>query len=366
MRTHYRFMPLILILIAMTAAWCAGETLRIVDYNITSSGGTPRSGLDTILQGIGNESTAGNAQPLDLIAMEEVQNQTTTGGAVATLLNNIYGAGTYSHGALNGDTTGAGTQGVVYNTHTLQLLGESAIGVTSSAGQARQTLRYEFHPIGAVASNVFYIYVSHWKASDDTADANRRAVEAAAIRTDADALGAGAHILYTGDFNVYRSSEPSITDMLAPGNGHANDPVNKIGSWHNNASFISVDTQAPAVSPPSGLTGGGLDDRFDFQLVSDAVMSSADGGLTYDPGTYHTFANNGSVGLNGNINDSSNTSFPTLPNRTNVLNLLTTVSDHLPVVADYNVVVPEPAICAQLLLIAICFRRRRRTSMIRS
>ena len=61
-------------------------------------------------------------------------------------------------------------------------------------------------------------------------------------------------------------------------------------------------------------------------------------GLEYVAGSYHTFGNNGSVAINGNINDPSNTALAGLVNRTTVLNLLTTVTDHLPVVADYFIV----------------------------
>ena len=61
-------------------------------------------------------------------------------------------------------------------------------------------------------------------------------------------------------------------------------------------------------------------------------MSGANG-LEYVPlRLYHTFANNGSVAVNGNINDPSNTAIPTLANRLTLLSDLTTVTDHLPVV----------------------------------
>src|SRR5262249_17432531 len=148
-----------------------------------------------------------------------------------------------------------------------------------------------------------------------------------------DALGQGANILYVGDYNCQSSSEGFFQTLIGTGNGQAFDPLNRLGTWHNNGSFLSILTQAPAVSPPSGLTGGGLDDRFDFQLVTGELTDGT--GLEYRPGTYHTFGNNGSTPLNGNINDPSSTALPGLSNRTTVLNLLTTVTDHLPAVADY-------------------------------
>src|SRR5262249_30647674 len=157
----------------------------------------------------------------------------------------------------------------------------------------------------------------------DSASEARRLVEATAIRADADALGQGANIIYAGDFNIYRSSDSSFQKLLSAGNGQAFDPVNRIGSWHENDTFRDVFTQAPANSPPGGLTGGGLDDRFDWQLSTAELQDGV--GLDIVPGTYHTFGINGSVHVNGNVNDSTNTALAGLSNRTTILNLLTTV-----------------------------------------
>lgn len=310
------------------------NNLRMVSYNIATADGTPRTGLDTILAAIGSEVVGGISKQLDLIALQEVQSQATTTAAVASLMNSLYGAGIYATGTLNGATTGSGTQGVVYNTRTLQLIGEKLIGTTSSTGQPRQTIRHQFVPVGGDALSQFYVYNSHWKSADDAESRNRRLIEAQTIRADADALGNGVNIIYVGDFNTYRSSETSFQEMISAGNGQAVDPINRLGSWSNNSSFRDILTQAPSNSPPAGFTSGGLDDRFDFQLNSGELTDGV--GLEYRSGSYRTFGNNGSVALNGSINDASSTALAGLANRTTVLNLLTTVADHLPVVADYT------------------------------
>ena len=253
---------------------------------------------------------------------------------VANLLNSLYGAAVYAYGTLNGASSGAGTQGVVYNTQTLQLLDEATVGTASLSGAPRQTLRHHFQPIGGGPNTDFYLYNSHWKAADDAEGRNRRWIEAQAIRDDADLLANGTSILYVGDFNLYDSNELAFQEIIGAGNGQAFDPINRLGNWSNQASFVDVFTQAPSNSPPPGLTSGGLDDRFDFQLISGELTDGF--GIEYRGGSYHTFGNNGSVSMNGSINDSSNNALPGLSNRLTVLNLLTTVSDHLPVVADYT------------------------------
>ncbi|MFL5329957.1 MAG: hypothetical protein ACJ8C4_13715 [Gemmataceae bacterium] len=330
---------------------------RIADYNIASSGGTgaPRAGLDTILQGIGNEPLNSQTEAIDLLTLEEVKSQATTTADVVALMNSLYGAGMYSGSnvagtnpgevVVDGTSTGAGTQGVVYNAQKLQLLSQKAIGTTSAAGIQRQPMRYVFHPIGYPSAADFCVYVSHTKASQGTTEEGQRQLEAQVLRADADTVGY-TNIIYTGDFNTYTSSEPFFTNvggsagtkaMYTAGNGQAIDPINRPGTWHNGSSFNDIFTQAPSNSPPAGFTSGGLDDRFDFELITAGLNDGI--GLDYVTNTYHTFAINGSIPYTGNasVNDPSNTALPTLANRTQIFDLLTTVTDHLPVVADYRI-----------------------------
>lgn len=332
----------------------AHAQIRIVSYNIASSSGngTPRTGLDTILQAIGTEQRGGVSTPIGVLLLQESLSAQTTAATVASQLNTIYGAGRYATGTLNGGTTGSGTQSIVFNTQVVQLLNETTVGATSANGLARQELRYRLRPVGAGSDGDFFVYNGHWKSADDSASQARRNVEAQAIRADVDGLGQGVQAIFTGDFNLYTSGETAYQTMLSAGAGQAFDPINRPGSWHSNAAFQDIFTQAPSANPPSGLTGGGLDDRFDFQLFTNELTDGA--GLEYVSGTYGTFGVNGSVAVNGSINDASNTALAGLSNRQQVLNLLTTVSDHLPVVADYRYVsvtaAPEPGAMGLVLL----------------
>jgi subtilisin-like proprotein convertase family protein/endonuclease/exonuclease/phosphatase family metal-dependent hydrolase len=320
------------------------DHLRIVTYNIRASTSPPGTGIGTLVAAIGAESYGGHVDQVDLLALQEVDTQSTTSASIAASLNAIYGSGTYATGTVNGGSTGSGTSGVVYNTSALMLLEERAIGTATVSGGPRQTLRYKFQPVNSPGSSVFYVYVAHLKSSDTSGDADRRNDQALQIRADADALPQGTSIFYVGDFNLYRSSEAAYQTLLAAGNGQAFDPLARPGDWHSNSAFLDTFTQAPLANAPAGFVGGGLDDRFDFQLVSGAVLSG--GTLQYRSGSYRAFGNNGSVPKNGSINDARNTALAGLPNRLEVLGLLTTVSDHLPVVADYayQVVAATPSI----------------------
>lgn len=307
----------------------------MVDYN---TAGDARPDLGTILAAIGAESVNGIAKAPDVFALQEQDSSSSTTQQIVNVLNSIYGAGTYARATLDGGTTGAGRPGMIYNTKTVQLIDQTTASTTGSSGAARQTMRYQIRPLGYDSAADIYVYSSHYKSSDGSTEAARRNVEAQQVRANADALGAGKNIIYAGDFNIYRSSEPMWATLTAAGNGQAFDPVNRVGSWHDSASFLDVHTQAPATS--GSLVTGGVDDRFDWQMITSALRDNE--GLSYIAGSYHAFGNTGTHQLNGAITTGSAAVLAarlpgyTTAQATAVLNALTTASDHLPVVADYQ------------------------------
>jgi hypothetical protein len=80
-----------------------------------------------------------------------------------------------------------------------------------------------------------------------------------------------------------------------------------------------------------------MDDRFDFQLITEEFDDGE--GLSLIDGSYHAFGNNGTT-YDKAINNASNTvTFPGVTSHTKsqILNALATVTDHIPVVVDYQV-----------------------------
>ncbi len=314
----------------------APAQLRIVTYN-TANGtfpsgndASPRAGMDNVLQAIGDEVTNGITRPIDALIFQEHDDPSTTTQEFVNLLNGIYGAGTYAHSTIITlpNFTLNIRQTMVYNTNTLSLIHEKAFGTTGSSAAARQTARFQLRPVGYDATADFYVYNSHYKAGSTSSDQSRRAFEANTIRNDSDALGQGINAIYAGDFNMRSSSETAYQTLLGAGNGQAFDPINAPGTWNNNSSFASIHTQSPH-DGSDGLITGGIDDRFDFQLVTGELLDNE--GLSYIPGSYHTFGNNGTT-FNRAVNSSNNT----YPLANSILDDLAHVSDHLPVVADYQ------------------------------
>jgi endonuclease/exonuclease/phosphatase family metal-dependent hydrolase len=335
--------------------------LRVVTYNIEADINgitTPRTGMSSVLKGIGDENVNGIQRPLDILALEETTSNVTTVDPIVSQLNALYGSGVYARSSYQATQSGSNSSGngpnaIVYNTQTLQLLSSTGVGTPlgSSNGEYRQVVRYQFQPAGGSAASSFYVYVSHAKAGTTSADFTARNGEAQIIRADEATLPANSRVIYTGDFNTTGSTDASYMTLAASGQGQSFDPINSPGSWDTNSAFQSI------------LTESATDLRFrdDLQLVTQNVLNDPSG-LSYALGSYHTFGVNGSTAIHGSVNSTGNTALAGLGSteQSAVLNALTTASDHLPVVADYSVPAPEPVAAFSPCLLAFLLCRRRR------
>lgn len=320
---------------------------------------------------MGNEILAGDAQPIDIMTLEETTSNATTVAPIVTDLNNDYGAGTYAMSTYQatqdgGNDDGNGPNALVYNTKTVSLLASVGVGTPTGSGNGeyRQVVRYEFEPVGT--TSVFYIYVSHMKSGTTSSDATDRGKEATIIRNDEATLPANSSVIYMGDLNS-APPEAEFTNFTAAGQGQAFDPY----SFSTSAQYYSDSTTD-------------LEFRDDYQLMTSNVLNDT-GAINYVSGTLNNLGNNGTTADKGNVDSPSSTGgsntalnymvampntpgYPpygtgNFPTQSQVLSALTTASDHLPDLADYTFVsVPEPT-CLALLASgasALLIRRRPR------
>jgi endonuclease/exonuclease/phosphatase family metal-dependent hydrolase len=340
--------------LAFVCSSASAQTLRIVAYNIeadTDGVTTPRSGLYTVLEAIGQQSVNNIARPIDILALEETTSNTATIAPIVTALNSYYGAGTYAlvnyQGTQQGSNDdGNGPNALIYNTTTVSLVlqnGAQAVGVpgtpSSSGGALRQVIRYEFQAVGGPAAANFYVYVSHMKSSSSGSDATDQAdrnTEAGLITTDIAKLPAGSSVLSMGDFNMDGSSEAAYQTLTT--NGPLVDPLNV--PQNNSETWDSATYQAILTESDTKI-----EYRDDIQFATQNVYSGSSAtGLHYVPGSLHAFANNGSTKFETSVNLASNTSLNTNFSgpitASAALSALTTASDHLPIVADYVIATP--------------------------
>ena len=221
----------------------------------------------------------------------------TTLQYIVNQLNAIYGPGTYAYDTTgdptDGNSTGNGPGGLIYNTHTVVYLGATVIGDASSSGSgALQSV------IRSSRSMQARLPSSIWTSATPSRARRPRMPTAATSRlenlADAAALGPNADIIYSGDYNTTSSTEAGYKTMVAAGTGQAIDTVNTANNWTATAAFRGLFTESAT----------NLEFRDDYQFVTGPMLNQ--NGLQLVPGTYTQFGNNGSTGVGSAVNLGSN------------------------------------------------------------
>ena len=372
---HWLIAAAILAALANAAdAW--GRTLRIVSYNIdcwdqgsdNNITGSTHS-LVTVIQGIALHHLGTNAQRVDVITCEELNS--TTLPSFVSQLSAVYGRGNYAYDTTADPTIGGGTDGIIYNVHTIQVISARALPTGQSVlllanhtyasahspgggvdGVARAPMVYQLRPVGYDATADVYLYVSHARSTSDDAVGDARYAEAQAVRSDAKYnLPAGAHILYAGDWNLFNGSGENAYKCLT--GQTTSDGIN----WSDTSSIWANTNQTQAydpmskTSPPTTVTWGNvsgdnasylygdstasLTSRIDIQLPNALMFAAynAQGGVQLAPDTadpydslnfpaaqypyaFEIFGNNGSTPYYGAATSASNHSLNDLATTT--------------------------------------------------
>ncbi len=138
------------------------------------------------------------------------------------------------------------------------------------------------------------------------------------------------NVLIMGDFNMYGASESGyrlLTQTYSNPYARFMDPVANhggVGEWNNNILFAQFHTQSTHSTSSECFVDGGLDDRFDFILMSDEIAFSYNH-LRYVNNSYNAVGNDGHH-FNMSVDQGYNSSVPAA-----VAEALFDASDHLPV-----------------------------------
>lgn len=140
-----------------------------------------------------------------------------------------------------------------------------------------------------------YAFVTHLKSSSGGSNQQIRLEMIEVLTRHLKYIEEKAFVLFAGDFNLYSSDEPAYQELLNPENSVIFvDPLNSLGDWHQNEDFSFLHTQATRLSNVGFQTGasGGMDDRFDFILLSENLMDN-NPNLRYVENSYAAYGNNG-------------------------------------------------------------------------
>ncbi len=176
------------------------------------------------------------------------------------------------------------------------------------------------------------VFVCHLKASDGVENENLRLQMVndlvSYLNDPINNFDDNSFVMLAGDFNVYSSDELAFQKLINTTNTITfADPANRIGNWHTNISYLDVFTQSTRTSSELGGSTGGFDDRFDFIMTSENMLSNSE--LYYVSDSYQAFGNNNNSSCFNQEINSSSCSGSEFSN--DIRNALYNFSDHLPV-----------------------------------
>src|SRR5690554_397397 len=321
---------LLALLLLVSCYGFSQETINTMFYNIFRFPSSPPANRELILREILDEY-----QP-DLFIVCELETETGADLILNTSLANQSDAFERAMFYSNTSSSTDFLQNMVFfNTQKL-ILEMQQIHQTAYRDINQYTFRLNTDQ-SATTPIYIEVFVAHLKSSTGTANQQARL---AMVETFTDALEnvitPDAHVLFAGDFNFYTASEPGYQKILSTDNAIVMvDPINAPGSWQDNNNFKHIHTQSTRVSN-SGFGGGsgagasgGMDDRFDFIMMSENFNTSTD--LYYVEDTYKAYGNNGNC-LNKSINDQDCIGDFSFELRDN----LYWMSDHTPVVMQFE------------------------------
>jgi hypothetical protein len=291
------------------------DTAIVMYYNVLNYPGTTGSRVQYFRQ-------INQYVKPDLILITEL----VSDAGAQTLLNqglNVYGETKYQKALfVNGDDT---DNMLFYNSDKFTLFSQDTID-TELRAINEYVLYYNLQQ-PAEDTVFFYFYVAHLKAS--TGYESERLDEVLKFKDYVNAKPGIENMIFGGDLNFYNaSSEPAYWSLINDGLYPLND-VLPAGDWHEDPAYASIHTQSPRTVQFGGGANGGMDDRFDFMLFSDDILSGSNN-ISYMDNSITAFGNDGQH-FNAALTDSPvNTSLPD-----SIIQALYYMSDHLPVFSKF-------------------------------
>ncbi len=301
-------LTIVLVVFLFSSALFSQNKVTYVAYNLLNypnSSSTRNPYFKKIMQA---------TQP-DLLVVNEMKYSSAVNNFLSNALDTSYAAATYISG---------------YDTNN-ELYYKKSLFTFISNVPIHTALRdiNQFKVVYKLTQDTLLIFAAHLKASQGTTNEQKRLAEVNQLRNVTDALPVNTAYILSGDFNLYRSTEPAYQALVSQANtGYFIDP-SRAGNWHNNSSYKDIHTQATRSSQVGGDgSWGGLDDRFDFILFSESINQSIN--VSYVMNSYHSFGNDGNH-FNESINSGSNTAVSQ-----DIADALYYASDHLPVIAQFD------------------------------
>ena len=299
------------------------ETINLMFYNLLDFPEAPPSNRDELLKAILDDY-----QP-DLFMVCELQSEIGANTVLSSFSRTVDDSYRAAEFVTNQSSTSSNLQQLVfYNSQKLILIDQKII--TTSIRDINHYI-FVLNTQEATVNPIYLdVFVTHLKASQGIENEQLRLQMVTEFTNTLSNIPPDRFVIFSGDLNIYTSNESAYQELLDPSNDIVlKDPIDRSGNWNNNITFQDIHTQSTRISN-NGFdnfgAGGGLDDRFDFILISENLQTSST--LHYVNDSYKTFGNNGNC-FNKNINDVTCTG---TAYSQSIRDHLYNMSDHLPVI----------------------------------
>lgn len=262
----------------------------------------------------------------DIFTVNEISSNPNYHKMILDSVLNFNGANVYKHATITNYSGTVIVNQLFYNQYKFAISREYAL-LGGDRDINVYKLYYKSPDLQWSQDTVFLtIIVAHLSSGSDETSKQKRDAEVAIVMNHLSTLPSPHNYLFQGDFNVYGASEPAFQRIINNPNQNIRlyDPTNKVGEWSNNATFAAYHTQSSHTEGPCFI-GGGLDDRFDFIMISMPIFTGSKK-VRYIPGSYKTLGQDGQRFKKSLIDLPPNTSAPS-----DVIQSLYDMSDHLPI-----------------------------------
>jgi PKD repeat protein len=327
------------------------DDIRIMNANLLrypdcKAPGDDIGGCNAVIKNGYLKTILGYIQP-DIFGVNEMDADEANGTLLLDGALNVDGVTKWKKAAYDHPTASPISNMLFYNSEKFTLFSQEAITVSGQRETNLYTLYLNSPELATTKDTIFlHMVQSHLKAGacvfgppgGDPQNCLDRDEIAQAImeRINAKVSADGRrNYIIMGDFNLYSPTElayQTLTNYTTNPAINFVDPLNATGEWSGNKDFAFTHTQATRVSSTAlGDNGGsgGMDDRFDFILASNNIITGADS-IEYINGTYSAYGNDG----NRFQKDLNTVYSSTVPQ--DVMDAMYFNSDHTPVIADFK------------------------------
>lgn len=335
-RTLNGFYLVFMFLVCSHCGANAQAHVRLMSYNLLNfPTGNITTRIDTL------KKIVDYYQP-HLFMIQELENE--AGLDSITAMMNTLGYGNFDHGTFVPQQSNSGggdnplQQNIVFDTTAFRMVHESVI--LTEYRDINEFVFYINDPELATGADTsfLYVYVTHLKSSQGATESAIRLSMVNSLLDHLETIPPNSNVIFAGDFNFYNNLEPAYEAIVAN-----NNPIGLVdifegyGNWvYSGFAHKEILTQSTRedVIYNDGASGG-IDDRFDFIIVSESLMDSQSP-LRYVEDSYLSLGNTGEC-LNLDIVACQEDN----PVPIDILIAMYYMSDHLPQVMELQTVLPE-------------------------